>query len=766
MKRGSPRRLLPLLSLALLLAMFSARAGADWAVIDSPDGRLSLSVSQMDLGAVTGRYPAGQLLYYQLRRDGVTVLDWSPLGLQLDNADLAFALQHIDTAYASINDSYALVHGKRAELAYTANEALVTALGTGGQPLVMRFRVFDDGFAFRYELLGGGTVTVTNELSAFRLPAGSVGYLTEAVPPAPFQPGYEALYHAQLAGTSGGGDGFYFPALFKLPDSDTHLLLHEAGLYESYAGTRLDSDASDRVYQLRLPSAGEGDPLQPVNPTMTLPATTPWRVVMVGALADIVESNLVTHLGLPLDAAFGGDTSWVQPGKAAWSWFSQGTGTPALQREYIDSAAEFGWDYVIVDADWSLWPDAETEVPALVQYAAQRGVKIILWYNSGGPNNQAPFEPRDRLDDAAAMQAEFAQLSAWGVAGVKVDFFRSDKQARIAQYRGLLRTAAEHQLQVVLHGSTPPRGWRREFPNLLTSEAVLGSEHYLWDLGPDAAHNVSLVFTRNVVGAMDYTPLAFDEALSEKGVSYGHQLALSVAFESALQAFADRADASPDQGFRALFGRFPFVRDFLQGLPTAWEDTRLLDGDPATHAVVARKQGGRWYIAGLNAESTPRTVSLDLSLLTSGQYQAELIRDGAAGNELLQSFEILSDQSPFEITMAPSGGFVLVVNVGWEESPWRFDPFDGPWRVSPWLGYVNDYWGPWVLHREHGWWQILNPDPDNLSFLTAEGDWWWTSQSLYPYLFDVTRGHWLYYIVDSTDPRLFYNFTLGELEAR
>jgi alpha-glucosidase len=642
----------------------------DWATLSSPDGHLTMTIKQMDLGVLVPRYPSGALLYYQLQRDGETVLDWSSLGLYLADSDFTFNLQPVAITSDMVGDAYTLVHGKRSQQSYAAGQLVLAVQNPAGELMALRFRLFDDGLAFRYELPGSSESTVTGEQSAFRLPEGATGYLAEAAQPSQYQPGYEGPYYFHTAGSepSAGIDGYYYPALFRLPGGDTHMLLHEAGLDSSYAGTRLDADTRDRVYQIRLPSPDEGDPLTPAQPTVTRPVATPWRLAMVGTLGDIVASNLTTHLSPALDPVFQGDTSWIKPGKAAWSWWSQDTQTPALQREYIDSAAEFGWEYVIVDAEWSRWPDAATAVPALVQYANERGVRILLWYNSGGANNDIAFGPRDRFNDEAGIQAEFAQLAAWGVAGVKVDFFRSDKQPQIKQYHDILRIAAEHDLHVVLHGSTPPRGWRRQFPNLLTSEAVFGAEHYKWSQGPDAEHNVRLVFTRNVVGAMDYTPLTFAEPLALQGISYAHQIALAVVFESALQVFSDQADLSPDQGFRQLFAEFPFLKGFLQRLPVSWDDTRLVEGDPASHAVLARRQGNNWYVAGINGQAEPRDVVLDMAELLAGedteglQYIVTIMDEGATPDQLQNSVRIVPPDGQVEVTLEARGGFVLIIN--------------------------------------------------------------------------------------------------------
>ena len=140
---------------------------------------------------------------------------------------------------------------------------------------------------------------------------------------------------------------------------------------------------------------------------------------------------------------------------------------------------------------------------------------------------------------------EFAKLRDWGVKGVKVDFWQSDKQDRIRQYRDLLRDAAEFHLLVDFHGCTLPRGWSREFPNLVTMEAV-GAEQYKARVEMaegGARHNTILPFTRNVVGSMDYTPVTFGDAQFPHRTTNAHELALAVVFESGVQHFADSVES-------------------------------------------------------------------------------------------------------------------------------------------------------------------------------------------------------------------------------
>lgn len=762
----SPRgRRLPLRTiLALLLTFAPSLALAQWAQIASPDGRLQVTLDQLNLAGTVGRYPNGDYVYYRATLDGNVVVDWSPLGLRLSDREFAADLVLRSATTVAISDSYTLASGKRRNVAFSANELTLLVESPTGERSEWVLRAFNDGFAFQYRVPGGETVSVLEELSGFRLSSATTAYLGQAQVPGEYEPAYEVFYSVQSAGSSAGPEGYYYPALFELPGG-SFALLHEAGIDESYAATRLAGDASDNLYRVRFPSEEEGDPANAAVPTASLPLATPWRVVALGDIAAVVATDLVTHLSAPANAVFAGDLSWIKPGLAAWSWWSQGTGTPALQREYVDFAAEQGWDYVVVDEGWSQWP--QSELLDLIQYAAAGDVGVFLWYNSGGAHNSIDLLPRDRLDDAAEIDAEFAQLSQWGVAGVKVDFFRSDKQARIQQYRQILLAAARHRLLVNLHGATVPRGWRREFPNLITTEAVLGAEYYKWDFGPSASHNVLLAFTRNVVGAMDYTPLTFSAALAQNGISYAHQLALAALFESGLQTFAGQADSAPLGEYRSLFQRFPFVADYLRELPTTWDDMQLLQGHPASHAVIARRSGARWYVSGVNGDGAARSITINLGEFADNFYRAELIEQGAAADTLTITSLELDSASTLTVSMESRGGFVLVLKPRQEQSPWRDAPLDasGVWRVT-WMGHLIDSYFPFILHREHDWLYAYNEDPDGLWLWQEGGGWWWTSQFYYPQIYEADTGHLLFYAEGTDNPRWFYDSALGEWLAR
>jgi len=313
-----------------------------------------------------------------------------------------------------------------------------------------------------------------------------------------------------------------------------------------------------------------------------------------------------------------------------------------------------GWEYALFDANWNAMESGS--IADVIAHAKQKNVGLLLWYNSGGPHNDVTEAPRDRMTTHEQRVKEFQQLKAWGVKGVKVDFWQSDKQDRIAQYRDLLKDAADFQLMVDFHGSTIPRGWQREFPNLIGMEAVAGAEQYKFreDYAAKAPWlNTVLPFTRNVAGPMDYTPVTFSDAKYPHQTTNAHELALSVVFENPIQHFADSVEsyrAQPDA-----------VKTFLKQVPTAWDETRVLSGEPGQTLVIARRSGNAWYVGGINGQDVPATARVTLDFLKDGSWKAMNIVDGADD----RTFSAIQMDIPQtagmtrEFAMRARGGFVL-----------------------------------------------------------------------------------------------------------
>jgi alpha-glucosidase len=213
---------------------------------------------------------------------------------------------------------------------------------------------------------------------------------------------------------SPGAAGWAFPALFELP-AGRWVLLTEAAVDGTYCGCRLAQKSPDGVYGIRFPDAAEGNGQGAVEPTSTLPWSTPWRVIMVAdSPAGIVESTLVTDLNPPSRVE---DISWIKPGRVAWSWWSDHDSPQdyGKMREFVDLAAEMGWEYFLVDANWTLMDHGN--VRELARYARSKGVGLFLWYNSGGEHNVVTEKPRGSMKERAVRRFEFELLRKWGVKG-------------------------------------------------------------------------------------------------------------------------------------------------------------------------------------------------------------------------------------------------------------------------------------------------------------------------------------------------------------
>jgi alpha-glucosidase len=641
-----------LIVLSLLLTTGpAARAQAPppanlWSV-ESPDGRTVIAVA---------RRPDGRLSW-RATRERQPVLADSPLGIRRADQDFTGPLTFVSASEpAAIDDHYTTPAGKRRDHHVVARERTLSFANAAGAKIDVILHAQDDGVAFRYRFPESTAEpkTVVEEQTGFHLPTGSIAWMMPQQDVNKYGPAYEDFYMEVAAGTAAPhSSGWAFPALFKTA-AGKWVLLTESGLDDNYCGSHLAQDASGNVYHIKFPDPKEGMGVGKVEPESALPWTLPWRVAIIGdAAGRIIESDLVNDLAPPTRMT---DTSWVKPGRAAWSWWSKSDSPKHAEdlNAFTDLAADMGWEYALVDANWNLMQSGTIE--DVLAHAKAKNVGLLFWYNSGGPHNDVTEAPRDRMFTREARRAEFEKLKAWGVKGVKVDFWHSDKQDRIKQYRDVLRDAADYQLMVNFHGCTVPRGWSREFPNLVGMEAVFGAEQYKFREGyAEKApwHNTVLPFTRNVAGPMDFTPVTFSDAKYPHRTTNAHELALSVIFETPIQHFADSVES-----YRGLPDP---VKRFLEQVPTAWDETRVLSGEPGDTVVIARRNGGVWYIAGINGKDVPRDVSVHVEFLKDGEWRGLLIQDGGQDRQ----FEGRETDQPIKpdriigFRVRPRSGFVI-----------------------------------------------------------------------------------------------------------
>ncbi|MDL2356467.1 MAG: glycoside hydrolase family 97 catalytic domain-containing protein [Pseudomonadota bacterium] len=634
-------------AIAVLAASCAASAVAAPA-LSSPDGHIMVDV------VVTPQHT----LAWSLARDGKPVILASALGLQLEGADLTHGLR-IDSVSPArpVHQHYTMAVGKKRDIRYAANEQVYTVQNAARQTMDVVFRVSNDGFAFRYVVAEPGLPMkkFVAESTNFALPAGAKAWLQ------PMQvaqtgwmntnPAYEEHYQREIAvGTrSPSPAGWVFPALFNT--GDNWVALSEAGMDGSFHASRLLADSPGGVYALGVPMAPEVFPDGALLAETGGILTSPWRIGAVGTLATVMQSTLGTDLAAP---AIAFDPALVKPGHASWSWalLKDDATVFAVQKQFIDYAAEMHWDYTLVDADWDrkIGYDKMRELAA---YGAGKHVGLLVWYNSSGSWNKTVYSPKGALITHAQRVGEFARLREMGIKGVKIDFFAGDGKSMIAYYVDILRDAADAGLLVNFHGATLPRGWARTWPNLMSAEAVKGLEFTTFTQADQDAvvrHAAMLPFARNLFDPMDFTPMVFGDIPGiKRATRNGFELAESVLFLSGIQHFAEAP---------AGMATVPAaVKALLQELPRSWDDVRFIDGFPGRQVVIARKSGSAWYVAGLNADDTDQTMTLDLSFL--GKRQGQLINDGKGERE----FDIGTIAGgKTAITIKAHGGFVAVFN--------------------------------------------------------------------------------------------------------
>ena len=304
--------------------------------------------------------------------------------------------------------------------------------------------------------------------------------------------------------------------------------------------------------------------------------------MIIGKLADIVESTLITDVASPSTIA---ETQWITPGVASWIYWAYNHGTKDYQllKKYVDLANDMQWKYTLIDWEWDTMGNGGN-IEDIVRYASSKGIEPLMWYNSSTNwiGESAPT-PLYRLNTKENREKEFTWLNSIGVKGVKIDFFPGDMAPIMDLCINILKDAAKHHLMVNFHGATIPRGWQRTYPNLMSIEGVYGAEWY--NNGPTmtdmaAIHNATLPFTRNVVGPMDYTPGTFSNSQFPHITTYAHELALTALFESGIQHMPDKPET--------YYTLPKEVKNILMHLPAAWDDTKLLSGYPGTEVVLAR----------------------------------------------------------------------------------------------------------------------------------------------------------------------------------
>ncbi|MCK4852982.1 MAG: glycoside hydrolase family 97 protein [Bacteroidales bacterium] len=623
----------------------------------SPDGRIKVNISS-DRGIHFSVTRGDELIVRDASAD--MILNGMPLAGDVPGKARVKTIR-IEEVFKPV------VPVKSSSVRNECNELLLSFRGR----YAIRFRAYDDGIAYRFETSFREQLVIDQEKLDLHFAGDFTAYYPEEES---LQSHYERTYQVKTLSAVGEGSFCSLPLLL-MTGEESSMLITEADLYD-YPGLFLEKKEDGLAAKFpgvvleSVPRDGSGDRNETIISeadyiAMTAGSRTfPWRVfVLADRAADLVESDMVLKLSSPLALD---ETGWIKPGKVAWDWwnalnihgvdFESGINNNTY-KYYIDFAAEYGLEYIILDEGWSesttkIMDCAEDiNVRELVEYGRSKNVGVILW---------VLWKPLD-MD----MEKILDLYREWGVKGIKVDFMQRADQYMVNYYERVAREAARRELLVDYHGAFKPAGLRRAYPNVINYEGFKGMENCKWSADITPEHDLTLPFTRMVAGPMDFTPGAMDNATEEnfaprftRPMSQGtrcHQVAMYVLYESPLQMLSD----TPSNYYRERE-----TTDFIARIPTTWDESKVLHARVGDFLVMARRNDESWYLGAMTDWST-REFEIDLSFLPEGSYDMEIMEDGINADKIAKDYikrkEQVEASKKISIKLAPGGGWAAII---------------------------------------------------------------------------------------------------------
>jgi alpha-glucosidase len=589
----------------------------------SPDGKIK-AVVEYDRSERT--------LSYCVVSGGNEIVLPSRLGINTDAGDFTSGMKLKKAALGIVDETYTLPQGKVSEYRNHASE-LTLFVRKEKRNLKILFRVYDDGVAFRYELPGDGEITIHDESSSVRLAGENFTFWGQAHPN---RYGYEgALGPVEKELIS-------IPVLAEIKDHSHFILIAQAATCGNYIQPHFRRSGSEFAFCFPL----DQEKIGPVR--SSLPFSSPWRMLIISPEnpGKIVESYLMENLNPPTHKAFLNDDStvkeWIKPGNVMWDFIAKDADKP---RMWIDAASEMGWDYYMADAGFvNRWGGVDS-VLNIMEYASTRKVNIIGWAHT------REFDTREKAHET------MKRYASWGLKGAKIDFFDhntlSDKPREWRDYEDTQQSlkmrdwifdlAIENNFLLELHGNTMPTGERRQYPNLMTLEGVDGMERRT----KPAANDLTIPYTRNVMGPVSYTVIHFERSPG----THAYQLAMPVVYEAGLKIYAEHGNKLLEWA----------GREFIQDIPSAWDETVFIEGYPASHIVIARRRGTDWYIAGMT--DTARTAVINLSFIEGGKDYTALIFSDMTHETMKREIKDVRAGSSLTLDLLERGGFACRISL-------------------------------------------------------------------------------------------------------
>lgn len=635
----------------------------------SPDGKLQTEIK------------VGEYISYSISREGYRILNDSPLSMTLTNGIVwGENPRLVSTKRNSVNAMVASPFYRRSEIRDNYNSLILNFKNGWG----LEFRAYDTGIVYRFVHRENKVLDIVSENVSYCFSSDFEANVPYVVPrvqrhnlDCQFYNSFENTYTTDRLSHLDKERLMFLPLVVEA-ENGIKVCLTESDL-EDFPGLYLSAVEGEEYTLKGVHAPYPKNSIQGGHKMLQMlvqeresyiarvkgKRTFPWRMAIVTARDEQLADNDLTYL-LASPSRLD-DISWIKPGKVAWEWWSDRnidgvnyvTGVNnETYKEYIDFAAKYGMEYVILDEGWAVNLKADLmqvvdsiDLKELVDYASDKNVGIILWAG------YYAFE-RD-------MENICRFYSDLGVKGFKVDFMDRDDQEMVEFNYRAAAMCAKYHLVLDLHGMYKPSGMNRTYPNILNFEGVHGLENMKWS--PDSVdqvkYDVMVPFIRQVAGPLDYTQGAMRNAA--KGcyfpcysgpMSQGtrcRQLALYVVFESPLNMLCD----TPSN-----YVREKESVDFISGIPTVWDETRVLDAKMGEYIVTARRKGDTWYIGGIT-DWQERDIELDFSFLKGKICQGLLYEDGINAHRIGRDFHLklihVDKNTRLTVHLAPGGGFAI-----------------------------------------------------------------------------------------------------------
>ena len=652
-------------------ALMAFQVSAETFKLSSPDGKLQAEVSD------------GAKMTLNISADGKKLLDNVEFAMLTDKGDMGKNSTALSCDYSNHRGTIDTVWGIEKSVKDEYNQMVINF-----KKFKVVVRAFDDAVAYRFvSNLGDGKMIVNDE--TLNIPLSDSDKLIAHI-----EKGVQTSFEKQYTRLTFGELKKQNPHSVSLPlivdKGSAKIALVESDV-SNYPGLRVAAGKNGAVSKIsKYPKAFKvkvhnrfASEFEDYIASTVASREFPWRAFIVARNdSDLADNQTVFKLAKPCAIS---DTSWIKPGSCVWEWWNnwnlQGVDFEAgineqTYRYLIDFAAENSIPYVLFDAGWLTGKDAgemvETDeklaegktfidVKGLIDYAKSKDVKVILWVLAKSMEKYP--------------QKAFDVMKGWGADGLKIDFTDRDDQTAMEFYENMARMAAERQMVIDMHGCAKPVGQFRTWPNLINFEGVLGGEVNKWSKAITPSHNIDLVFTRMLMGPMDYTPGGLrNTAKGDFSPCYNfpevqgtraHQTAMYILYFAPLQMLCDSASE---------YLKSPEILKFMAETPTTWDETKVLEGKIGKYVVIARRSGEDWYIGGM-CDWDGKEVDIDLSKILSPdtEYKAEIIRDGAnagrVGTDFKYCVKSLTSADKLKLKMAPGGGFAVKL------SPKNFEIF-------------------------------------------------------------------------------------------